>query len=1122
MGYMNLIGARSYFSVGESLMGVDDLVAKAVELGYDTIAIADTMTISGAIDFANAAKKKKVKAIIGVRLRIFDDPTYKPPNAAATRAGEPTLGNLVFYPKVYARTEEGLKRIMRLLTRAYDDDRFYKVGRLGLADLLAEFDPKDLVVTGGDSQSVQTHPKFRAIWAAIQAVSYDNSFLELVPVNTPHFDRCNAETTDEGVLSRTIVSRPAFYTTAGDAASVDVLGAITGGSKMSEPWTKTNGSRDLHLMSIKEIMQEAQSAIVRCKNHYWNDTAEAWRYAFNTSRQFVDMCAYEWKKMPISMPKMADNEFATLVAMCKEGFAKRFTTPVWGHQPTKVELDTVYMDRLKYELGVLARMGFSGYFLLVADLVTWAKGKGIVVGPGRGSVGGSLVAYLCGITEVDPIRFNLLFERFINPERLDLPDADLDFMSERRDEVIRYLIGKYGAENVAGITSYTAMQAAGALRDVARAFDVPMSGMAASKLIPKEHGQSVSLEEAAKAVPELEKIRVERPEVWGHAEKMEGVMRGYGRHAAGVIVAGEPVVNRAVIERRQDNRVVNWDKYVVEDMGLVKIDVLGLRTLDVFDLALRMIFKRHGRKMEITDLALDDPKTLEAFGRGDTVGVFQFESSGMRKLLKDMARFSPLTFDELSAATALYRPGPMDSGLMDDYVGIRQGVGGISYEHPNMKAALKSTYGVLVYQEQVMRLARDLAGFTLAGADHLRKAIGKKNKDKMAEQRDAFVAGCTTHSGMDAIRAGILFDKIEKFAGYAFNLSHSVEYSLISYAAMWIKVHYPLEFYAAAMSLVKEDEALAALVTDANKKGIAVMAPDINYSSGVFEVLDEKTLLVPFNRIKGISDNTTIAILKARETGRFTDVTDFLARVEKRRCNVRHQEHLEKVGAFATITPGSPAVDDPCRLRDQQDLMPGIIVEAARVNRQIEMSALDVKELAAVIGACRVCQNCDLKDGVHPIPRLGKKPKFVVVSASPFYTEERAGKLMEGEPLEPLKLAMQAAGLGLNDGYFTTLVKSPKKGKTLTNQQVAACAEWLEQELAIIKPPVIVALGSAAARYFMKDVKGGIEELSGKLLYDKDRDCNIFVSITPGMVAFDGGKQRYLDEVFAKVAQIVL
>lgn len=1122
MGHMNLVGARTHFSVGESLLDVDALVDQAVGLGYETIVLADTMTISGAIAFANAAKKKGVKGIIGTRLRIFDDPTYKPPLTKEVKAGAVAKNNRVFYPKVFARTEEGLKRIMRLLTRAYDDDRFYKVGRLGLDDLLAEFDPQHLIVTGGDIQSVQTHPNFYDIWKKIQGAGYESTFLELVPVNIPHFDRCNAEALGYAEPSRMIVSRPTFYGAADDADSLDVLGAITGGSTMAEPWTKTHGFRAYNIQSVRDTVINCTEAAARHKEFYKEDVILEWGHAIADTGTFVDMCAYEWKKMEVSIPKMAANEFATLVKMSKEGFDRRFAAPVWGHQPTKAELDAVYMERLKYELGVLGRMGFSGYFLLVADLVTWAKSKGIAVGPGRGSVGGSLVAYCLGITDVDPIRFHLLFERFINPERLDLPDADLDFMSERRGEVINYLIAKYGQENVAGISSFTAMQAAGALRDVARAYDVPLSGMAASKLVPKEHGQSVSLEEAAKAVPEIEKIRVERPLVWGHANKMEGVMKGYGRHAAGVIVAGEPIINRAVIERRQDHRIVNWDKRHVEDMGLVKIDILGLTTLDIFELALRMIFKRHGKKLELTDLPLNDEKVLEAFGRGDTVGVFQFESSGMRKLLKEMARYAPLTFDELSAATALYRPGPMDSGLMDDYVAIRQGIGGASYEHPNMRAALEPTHGVLVYQEQVMRLARDLAGFTFAAADHLRKAMGKKDKDKMAEQRDAFVAGCVAHSSMDPNRAEILFDKIEKFAGYAFNLSHSVEYSLISYCAMWLKVYYPLEFYGAAMSLAKEDDKLAGLVTDAAKRGITVRAPHINYSSGEFEVLDEKTLLVPFNRIKGVSDNTTIAILKARETGPFKDQADFLARVEKRRCNVRHQEHLDKVGAFASIVPGSPAVDDPIRLRDQQDLMPGIIVEAARVNRTIELTRTDVAEIAKVIQACRTCEKCDLKGGVHPIPRLGKSPKFVVVSASPFYTEERAGKLMEGEPLEPLKLAMQINGLSVNDGYFTCMVKSPKVGKTLTNQQVAACGEWLEQELAIIKPPVIIALGSAAARYFMKDVKGGIEELSGKLLYDKERDCNIFVSITPGMVAFDGGKQKLLDETFAKVAQIVL
>jgi DNA polymerase-3 subunit alpha len=319
--------------------------------------------------------------------------------------------------------------------------------------------------------------------------------------------------------------------------------------------------------------------------------------------------------------------------------------------------------------------------------------------------------------------------------------------------------------------------------------------------VPKEHGQSFTLTEAAKVVPEIEKFKDEHPEVWNHAIKLEGAMRSFGQHAAGIIVAGEPLIERAVVETRAESPVVNWDKRVVEDWGLIKMDLLGLSTLDVMEIAKQYIYDRHGVRVDYLKLPLEEKDVMDAFGRGDTTGVFQFESGGMKNLLRNLAKGGPLTFEDITAATALYRPGPMDSGLMDDFVAIKQGLKAITYDHPNLENALKDTYGVIVYQEQVMQAAVDVAGFTKAEADHLRKAMGKKDKDKMAEMRQKWVDGCAATSGMSEGRAGALFDKIEAFAGYGFNRSHAVEYSIISYWTMWLRCRYPAEYFAARMCL---------------------------------------------------------------------------------------------------------------------------------------------------------------------------------------------------------------------------------------------------------------------------------------------------------------------------------
>lgn len=363
--------------------------------------------------------------------------------------------------------------------------------------------------------------------------------------------------------------------------------------------------------------------------------------------------------------------------------------------------------------------------------------------PVHNSVGGSLMAYLLGITDVDPIRFGLIFERFINPDRIDLPDADLDFMSSRRHEVIAYITNKYGSENVAGISNYSTLGSASAIRDVSRVSGLDIFEYACSKQVEKEHGVSLSLEESAERVPDIAKFKAGQPTIWKHATKLEGCMRNLGQHAAGVIVAGEPIINRAVLMNRDESElpVVLWDKTIVEDWGLIKMDILGLTTLDVLNLARSYIMERHGVNIDLLRVPLNDEAVMSAFGRGETVGVFQFEGHGMRKLLKDLAVLKPLKFEDIAAATALYRPGPIDAGLVDQFIAVKQGKKDPEYDHPLMEGALSETYGVLTYQEQIQRVCIDLSGFTGPEADHVRRAMGKKDKEKMITYKEQFVHG---------------------------------------------------------------------------------------------------------------------------------------------------------------------------------------------------------------------------------------------------------------------------------------------------------------------------------------------------------------------------------------------
>ncbi|MBP1349496.1 DNA polymerase III subunit alpha, partial [Acinetobacter baumannii] len=568
-------------------------------------------------------------------------------------------------------------------------------------------------------------------------------YIEFSPINTPLFDRLNylGYLAYEREKIKTVVTYPFNYLENEDADTLDVLSAIATNTQLDLHYRPIQYVKDFGFKEPKFILDHTKAAIQRMAKYERVNSAEAWKEGLKNISELVDKCQYIFEKQPVSLPKLSTDEFKTLCAKCLEGWKKRFSKEILGYKPTKAELDTVYKSRLGYELSILKKMGFESYFLLVEDLVMWSKNNGVIVGPGRGSVGGSLVAYLLGITDVDPIRFGLIFERFINPERLDLPDADLDFASSGRYKVIDYLVEKYGEDYVAGISNYSTLASASALRDTGRISGLNNMQLSATKLVLKEHGTSLDLNTSADAVPELDKFRNEHPVIWKHATKLAGTMKSFGQHAAGIVVAGEPIVNRAVLETRGKSPVVNWDKRVVEDWGLIKMDLLGLATLDVLNIACDYVKERHGIELDLLKIPLDDEKTMQALGRGETVGVFQLESSGMQQLLKNISNGGAVTFDDICAVTALYRPGPMDSGMLDDYVDLRKGLKEVTYAHEVLEPVLSDTYGVVVYQEQTMALARKLAGFSMAESDHLRKAIGKKDLKKMAELKPKFIDG---------------------------------------------------------------------------------------------------------------------------------------------------------------------------------------------------------------------------------------------------------------------------------------------------------------------------------------------------------------------------------------------
>lgn len=1121
-----LIGPKSEFSIGESILSAEDIVKSAYNAGFDSVAVADTNSLSVMTKLAKAAndiEADEMKVIFGATLTVVDSLAWRrPKKGEAKRSAEK-----FWMPSVYVKNESGLRDLMALLSKANDEEHFYFRPRISLHELIQVMDRGNVVVTSGSINSLFAHPNYVMILSRIRSVLTGNKealfFLEMPVIDSPYYIRICEQVVkhSDPLFFRPLITFPSLYK-ANEQDLRDTMSCITSRTKVHEKWRNEAFGFELPTDRNRHTAIDGmEGTLVSHKGCDSDLTEDVIASALNNAAIFHMFFTYEWKGMPISLPEMSDDPMRTLKEKCVKGFKQRLTQEVLGHKPDTGQLSE-YKDRMSYELRVLESMGFENYFLLVEHITSWCRDQGIIVGPGRGSVGGSLVAFLIGITDVDPIRFGLIFERFINPDRLDLPDIDLDFMSSRREEVIKHLREEFGSEYVAGISNYTMLGAASSIRSVGSAHSLTPEDLSPSKTVPTEHGQPVSLKEAVIKSPELENFAVSYPDIYKQAESLEGKLRGYGQHAGAVVVGGSPLIERSVLENRGGQRIINWDKRVCEDFGLVKLDILGLQTLDILSLAKEKIRQRHGVDVVYQDLPLDDTKVLKAFGDGDTTGIFQFESGGMRGLLQDLASAGPLDFEECAAVTALYRPGPLEAGLTDKYIQIRQGASFPEYVHPYAEPALRSTHSVMVYQEQTMQIARDLAGFSMSEADTLRKAMGKKDAKLMSAQRQKFVDGCADKAGLEEDVAANVFDQIEEFAGYAFNASHSVEYTVISYWNMWLKVYYPEEFFAAALSILSEEK-FPGLVRDLNSKGLDVVAPDINVSGLTFEI-DDNRLCAPFQSIKGCSQNGAKAILKAREEvgGKFESYEQFEEAVDKRKCNVRIRDSLNRVGAFARLDPSQVPVDSLERLKDQKELLPGIIVKNVQIDRQLKLTKenlLKVKDLRVEIESCELCS---LAGSQHCTPRIGKNAKIMIVMDSPNWTEEEAGRFGVGEACESLNQALSQNGIGLSDVYITSLVKAAKpKGEQLSNEMINGCARYLESEIEALDPQVIVAMGGSSIRHLHPEARGGWEELCGQCHYDPETNRTLVFGMNPLMVHFEPKRQSNLSEVFSIVADML-
>lgn len=1098
---------RSDFSIGESMLKVTQIAKIAKEKNYSAVALCDTMTLSSLIEASQACAKENIPLISGVRLRIVEDATVK----------DKKQNNRAWFPKLYFKNEEGLRIAYKLLTMSFADDNFYYVPRLSFEHLLNEI-TTDVIISLGDQHSqVGTRLLDERVQMLVNKIGAENIVAECIPFNTPIFDRLTKESLciAKKYGLKLMYSDLCMYSEPKNKKALIALSAIASKGEsvtFNTPWLNKPVYDTAYIKDYTDYIQMCKDQMNRIKSRYNIDVTPLVEAVKFSAFGFEKLFSYKWEAKSPCLPQMDEKPFDKLKKLCKEGFKNKLTKPILGYMPDPTELPK-YAARLQYELDIIEKLDFSNYFLLVKDILDWARQNGMGGSYGRGSSGGCLIAFLLDIVETDPIRFGLMFERFINPSRHDLPDVDMDISSSKRQELIARIIQDYGSENVASISNYITLGASGVIRACGRVYGLPINEYSCSSKVPSEHGVSYSLSQAVAVVPEIELFATKYPEVWETALQLEGCISAYGVHAAGLIVAGEPLINRAAVENRRGNQVVCWDKLVVESMGLIKMDLLGLTTLDMLNLAKQYVKDNFNVDLDLLSIPLDDKETLKLFGEGKTSGVFQFEVAGA--LLKRLAVNEPLRFEDLVAATALNRPGPMDSGLLEDYVAIKQGLKDEHYDHPNLKEALKETYGVIVYQEQVMKASMDLAGFTASEADFLRKAIGKKDKDKMASMKQQWIEGCQKISNMHPFDAEALWNKIEAFAGYAFNKSHSVEYTLLSFASMYIKAHYPTAFYAATLSVLPEEK-LKNIVKDADSNGIKVLPPDINLAGENFTIIDDKTIMIPFNRVKGVGPTAVKAILDARADGSFTSYQDFETRVMGK-CNKRHRESLNKIGAFANIVPGQQPSSDITRLKDQYELLPELVIKTLKSTKRI--SGTDVKKALDKNNEMGQSLMEPLgKKYVHPYS--GKVIRYVVIFDGPNKSDWSSGKFANVRQFEAISTALNVAGITKEEGYWTGLMKTSKEQKEITTPELALNLPLLQRELQLLKPEIIVLMGPDVIRQFAKDVKKPSEAI-GQSFYDAEYDATFIIGMNPGMIYFRPEKQKDLNSVFEKVATMI-
>jgi DNA polymerase-3 subunit alpha len=895
---------HTHHSLLDGLSKVPELISRVKDLGMKSCAITDHGTMSGAIEFYKQAKSQNIKPIIGIE-------TYVASRSRLDK--DPSKDKARFHLILLAMNETGYKNLMQLSTKANLEGMYYKP-RID-HELLEEFNEGIICLSGcasselGENLKIDNYDEAKKIAKWYKQIFGDRYYLELQdhghPDNHAAWDvqvRINSkllQLSDELDIP-CVVTSDGHYIDHSDQDAHEILLCVGTASYRSETNRMSLKDFELHVTDPREIIKR------------WQATNPQ---AIMNTKIIAERCNLEIQLGGILIPRFptpdGQSEKDYLHSLVWDGLLARYSSnvAVYEHKNLNIEqarkiLGSHIVERAEYELGIMDTMGYNGYFLIVQDFINWGKKQGIIFGPGRGSAAGSIVAYALNITDLDPLKYDLLFERFLNPDRISMPDIDIDIQDTRRNEVIEYCANKYGADRVANIVTFGKMAARAAVRDVARVLEVPYAEAdRLSKMIPAPiQGRHIPLAESVKNDADLkseyENNQVAQ-EVFDFAIRLEGTIRSHGVHAAGVVIAPDEIVQYTPLELAQKGVIATqYPMGPIEELGLLKMDFLGLSNLSIINNALRIIKKVYKDDIQISEIPLDDKLTYELFQKGDTTGVFQLESAGMKRYLREL---KPTVFDDIIAMVALYRPGPMQ--FIDSFIRRKHGDEQISYLHKGMENSLKNTYGILVYQEQFMQISKEWAGFTGGQADTLRKAVGKKNIELMKKVKPEFVDGAIKHGGATKQVAEKFWDQLEEFANYCFNKSHAACYGLIAYWTAYLKAHYPDAFMAALMTSDADNiERLAIEINECKHMGIAVLAPDINESFVEFAIVPgENKIRFGMAAIKGVGVSAVEEVLRARDAARFASIEDFASRVSTTKFNKRAWESLIKSGGFDSL-----------------------------------------------------------------------------------------------------------------------------------------------------------------------------------------------------------------------------